>query len=120
MKEKLKNLVPIVLYFACIFLFACFLMGCLQGCKSFEPIQLQDECKECNDFYNVMKFYAEFDKTPDSAFIGTVYAECQKARYEERLSVRESHCAKIFFKDGVVDEKNYKQYSYYLKCVGGK
>ena len=85
------------------------------GCKSFEPVQIEGECPECNDFYTVMKYNVK-NTGKDSAFVGTVYAECQEARAQKRKIKQENHCAKLYFKDGIVIKTQYKQYAEFLEC----
>ena len=104
-KDILKSIVFIIIISLAILTFT----GMLNGCKSYEPIRFKGELEECNDFYSVMKFYAEFDKTPDSAFVGTVYARCQEARVAKRLASRETHCKKLYFKDGYIRSYKFKR-----------
>ena len=89
----------------------------LSGCKTFQPndYTVKGESAECNDVYITMGFYSVVEKS-DSAFIGTVYNECQASRKETRKLVREKHCKELVYGADVVDEKQYEKYSQFLKC----
>jgi hypothetical protein len=56
----------------------------LTGCKSFEPIIIPNQPDECNDFYNVLKYYSV--QGGDSAFVGTVYEKCSQARKDKNIA----------------------------------
>ena len=64
------------------------------GCKSFEPIIIEGQPDECNDFYSVMQYYSVEGK--DSAFLGTVYNECKKARQDRYKQRIEALCDKLY------------------------
>lgn len=84
------------------------------GCKSFEPVTIEGQPDECNDFYSVLRYYVKGGA--DSAFVGTVYQECKAARSENRKALREKHCKELFFGAGNVDKTDYKRYAEYIEC----
>lgn len=86
----------------------------LSGCKTFEPVIIDGQPDECNDFYTVMKYYSVEGK--DSAFVGTVYNECKTARTEKRKQEKEKHCKQLFYGSDVIDKNDYKKYNQYLEC----
>ena len=99
-------------HLAIIFIFITLLFSC--NCQSFDPVQLQDQPDECNDFYSVLKYYSV--EGSDSAFVGTVYQECKTARAERRKAERENHCREIYYGGALVDKKDYEKYSQFLEC----
>jgi hypothetical protein len=97
-----------------------FVLVSLIGCNTFKVIQVKGQPDECNDFYTTMMFYAEQSKGKgqgDSAFIGTVYNECNEARAEARKKLRENHCRNLIYGEGIpVDKKDYEKYTHFLEC----
>jgi len=89
----------------------------LSGCKTFQPndYTVKGESAECNDIYITMGFYSVVKKS-DSAFIGTVYNECQASRKETRKITREKHCKELIYGAEVLDKKQYEKYTQYLEC----
>lgn len=86
------------------------------GCKSFNPITLEGQPDECNDFYSILRYYTTADKG-DSAFIGIVYNECKAARAQVRQSKKELNCREIWYgKDKLIDKTDYQKYTGYLEC----
>lgn len=96
-------------------IFPIFYTGCNLGCKSFDPVIIENQPDECNDFYSILKYYSVEGK--DSAFVGTVYNECKIARVNKYRNRIESLCKKIYFPDKAVDKKDYEIYSQYLECT---
>ena len=64
------------------------------GCKSFEPVQVEGQPDECNDFYTVMQYYSV--QGGDSAFVGTVYEKCLQARKEKKDKKIYDLCKKLY------------------------
>lgn len=87
----------------------------LTGCKSFDPVVIQGQPDECNDFYSVLKYYSVEGK--DSAFVGTVYNECKTARSAVRLSAREKQCKELIYGQAELNKSDYKKYSEYQECL---
>jgi len=87
----------------------------LSGCKSFEPVVVDGQPPECNDFYTSMKYYSVQDKG-DSAFVGTVYNECKTARSDIRKQSREKHCKELIYGTADLNKTDYKKYSEYQEC----
>ena len=64
---------------SCLFaLSVCGNLFFLSGCKTFEPVIIEGQPDECNDFYSILKYYSV--QGGDSAFVGTVYGNCTTAR----------------------------------------
>jgi hypothetical protein len=74
------------------------------GCNSFKPIELQNDTRECSDFYTVLQYYSEVGK--DSAFVGTVYNECKNSRNDLKQKKIEELCSQI-----------YLEKTEYAKCI---
>lgn len=87
----------------------------LSGCKSFDPVVVQGQPDECNDFYSVLKYYSVEGK--DSAFVGTVFNECKIARSAIRLQIREKHCKELIYGASEFNKSDYKKYSEYQECL---
>lgn len=87
----------------------------LSGCKTFDPVVVEGQPPECNDFYTAMKYYSV--QGGDSAFVGTVYNECKIARSAIRLQAREKHCKELIYGTDTLDKTNYKKYSEYQECL---
>ena len=87
----------------------------LSGCKSFEPVIMEGQPDECNDFYSILKYYSVEGK--DSAFVGTVYNECKIARAEKRNIKIKDLCKQLYFPDSEINKKSYEVYSQYLECL---
>lgn len=85
------------------------------SCKTFKPIELEGQPKECEDFYTTMSYYSSMGSA-DSAFVGTVYNECKTARASERRALREKHCKEMFFGAVEIDKREYEKYVQYLEC----
>ena len=86
----------------------------LSGCKTFDPVVVEGQPPECNDFYTSMKYYSV--QGGDSAFVGTAYNECKVARSAIRLQAREKHCKELIYGIDLLDKTNYKKYSEYQEC----
>lgn len=97
-----------------IFMMIIFSAFIFVSCKNFDPIVIQGQPDECNDFYSVLKYYVK--NGADSAFVGTVYQECKAARAENRKAIREKHCKELFFGAGLVDKTDYKRYAEFIEC----
>jgi len=69
----------------------------LIGCKSFEPVEIEGQPAECNDFYTVMQYYSV--QGNDSAFVGTVYEKCIQARKANTKIKIQDLCKKLYSDD---------------------
>ena len=67
------------------------------GCKSFEPVQVEGQPDECNDFYTVMQYYSV--QGGDSAFVGTVYEKCLQARKDAKDNKIRELCRELHPED---------------------
>ena len=77
-----------------IFLVCLFFAFVFSGCNSFKPINLENDTRECSDFYTVLQYYSEVGK--DSAFVGTVYNECKNSRNDKKQKRIEDLCNQIY------------------------
>lgn len=91
---------------------AMFTAGLFIGCKTFDPIRIENELDECNDMYTTMRFYVKSGIKSDG-LIATMATKCNKSRERKR----DSECLKWIFKDGKLDKKKYPEYAYYLECI---
>lgn len=92
-------------------------LGC--GCKSFKPVTVEGYPDECNLYLTTLNYYSVNDKG-DSAFVGTVYEDCKKAREAMRAMEREKHCKQLIYSDAELDKSNYQKYTQYLECCNKK
>jgi hypothetical protein len=114
MKMPLKNKILIVILTLGFFGVLGF---ALSGCNNFKVVRIEGQPDEVNDFYTVLSFYND-TKNPDSAFIGIVYTECQKARAIKRQFEKEKHYRDLIFGEGkTIDKTDYKKYTEYLERI---
>lgn len=85
MISKKEIAAKIVLFIFAVVAFA-FIVSC-SGCKSFEPIIVEGQPAECNDFYTVLGWTIKAE-SKDAAFAAVIWRECLQARKEKERNVK--------------------------------
>lgn len=110
-----NNIKSIIVFIQTIVIIGLLLL--LYSCKTFDPVQLENETKPCNGMYSAMRVIVKTG-AKDMSLATLLSTKCMESWDNEKKKARDKNCSdRIYGKDNLIDRKDEKSYIRYLECL---